>query len=108
MTVARDTYIAAMLRIVNWHTLPDVQGGAAGAARYPTLDFDASPWLAGVERILLSSEPYRFTQTHRDALARDARLADKRIELIDGEMVSWYGVRAIEGVDYLMRRATAA
>jgi ABC-type Fe3+-hydroxamate transport system substrate-binding protein len=108
MTVARDTYIAAMLRLVNWHTLPDVQGGAAGAARYPTLDFDASPWLAGVERILLSSEPYRFTPTHRDALARDPRLADKRIELIDGEMVSWYGVRAIEGVDYLMRRATAA
>src|ERR1700744_4079305 len=27
MTVARDTYIAAMLRLVNWQTLPDVQGG---------------------------------------------------------------------------------
>ncbi|KAA1015060.1 ABC transporter substrate-binding protein [Paraburkholderia panacisoli] len=108
MTVARDTYIAAMLRLVNWRTLPDVQGGAAGAARYPTLDFDAAPWLAGVDRILLSSEPYRFTSTHRDALARDPRLAGKRIELIDGEMVSWYGVRAIEGVDYLMRRASAA
>lgn len=108
MTVARDTYIAAMLRLVNWRTLPDVQGGAAGAARYPTLDFDATPWLAGVDRILLSSEPYRFTSAHRDALARDPRLAGKRIELIDGEMVSWYGVRAIEGVDYLMRRATAA
>ncbi|MFL9963296.1 helical backbone metal receptor [Paraburkholderia sediminicola] len=108
MTVARDTYIAAMLRLVNWRTLPDGQGGAAGAARYPTFDFDAAPWLAGVDRILLSSEPYRFTSTHRDALARDPRLAGKRIELIDGESVSWYGVRAIEGVDYLMRRASAA
>ena len=97
-----------MLRLVNWHTLPDVQGGAAGAARYPTLDFDAAPWLADVDRILLSSEPYRFTQTHCDALERDPRLAGKRIELIDGEMVSWYGVRAIEGIDYLMRRAGAA
>ena len=64
--------------------------------------------LAGVDRILLSSEPYRFTPTHRDALARDSRMAGKRIELIDGEKVSWYGVRAIEGVDYLMRRASAA
>ncbi|CAE6804396.1 helical backbone metal receptor [Paraburkholderia aspalathi] len=108
MTVARDTYIAAMLRLVNWQTLPDVEGGAAGAARYPVLDFDHAPWLAGVDRILLSSEPYRFTQAHCDALKRDPRLAGKRIELIDGELVSWYGVRAIEGIGYLMQRAAAS
>ncbi|NML98258.1 cobalamin-binding protein [Paraburkholderia sp. RP-4-7] len=107
MTVARDTYIAAMLRLVNWQTLPDVEGGATGAARYPTLDFDHTPWLAGVDRILLSSEPYRFTQTHCDALKRDPRLAGKRIELIDGELVSWYGVRAIDGIGYLLGRAAA-
>jgi hypothetical protein len=108
MTVARDTYIAAMLRLVNWHTLPDVEGGIAGAARYPTFDFDDTPWLAQVDRILLSSEPYRFAPAHRDALARDPRLAGKRIELIDGEMTSWYGVRAIEGIGYLLRYAAAA
>ncbi|HEY4296438.1 MAG TPA: helical backbone metal receptor [Paraburkholderia sp.] len=108
MTVARDTYIAAMLGLVNWRTLPAVRGGAAGAARYPMLDFDDAPWLADVDLILLSSEPYRFTQTHRDALARDPRLVGKRIELIDGEMVSWYGVRAIDGIAYLLRRASAA
>ena len=108
MTVARDTYIAAMLWLVNWQTLPDVEGGAAGAARYPVLDFDLAPWLAGVDRILLSSEPYRFTQAHCDALKRDPRLAGKRIELIDGELVSWYGVRAIEGIGYLMQRAAAS
>ncbi|OAJ60361.1 cobalamin-binding protein [Paraburkholderia ginsengiterrae] len=108
MTVARDTYIAAMLRLVNWHTLPDVQGGAAGAARYPSFDFDHAPWLDAVDRILLSSEPYRFTEAHCIALKRDPRLAGKRIELIDGEMVSWYGVRAIEGIGYLQRQAAAA
>ena len=107
MSVARDTYISAMLRLVNWHTLPDVQGGTAGAGRYPTLDFDTAPWLAQVDRILLSSEPYRFTQSHCDALKRDPRLAGKRIELIDGESVSWYGVRAIEGIAYLLRYADA-
>ena len=108
MTVARDTYIAAMLRLVNWQTLPDAEGGAAGAARYPALDFDHAPWLADVDRILLSSEPYRFTQAHCDALKRDPRLAGKRIELIDGELVSWYGVRAIEGIGYLLQRAAAS
>jgi hypothetical protein len=108
MTVARDTYIAAMLRLVNWHTLPDVHGGAVGAARYPAFEFEDAPWLSGVDRILLSSEPYRFTQAHCDALRSDPRLAGKRVELIDGEMVSWYGVRAIEGIGYLLQRAAAA
>ncbi|CAH2930137.1 MAG: ABC-type Fe3+-hydroxamate transport system, periplasmic component [uncultured Paraburkholderia sp.] len=108
MTVARDTYISAMLRLINWQTLPDVQGGATGAARYPSFKFDRAPWLADVERILLSTEPYRFTQAHCEALERDPRVGGKRIELIDGEMVSWYGVRAIEGIAYLMQRAAAA
>lgn len=105
MTVARDTYISAMLRLVNWHTLPAVEGGPSGAARYPTFDFDAT-WLAEVDRVLLSSEPYRFTQAHCDALANDPRLAGKRIALIDGEQVSWYGSRAIDGIAYLSRYAS--
>ncbi|MFL6640530.1 MAG: helical backbone metal receptor [Paraburkholderia graminis] len=111
MTVARDTYISAMLRVVNWQTLPEVQGGATGVGRYPSFGFDdaeRAPWLASVDRILLSSEPYRFTQAHCDALKSDPRMAGKRIELIDGEMVSWYGVRAIDGIAYLMQRASAA
>jgi ABC-type Fe3+-hydroxamate transport system substrate-binding protein len=106
MTVARDTYIAAMLRLVNWQTLPVTYGGSAGAARYPAFDFDA-PWLADVDRVLLSSEPYRFTETHADALRRDPRLAGKRVALIDGEFVSWYGSRAIAGIGYLMDFASA-
>jgi hypothetical protein len=107
MTVARDTYISAMLGLVNWHTLPAVQGGHAGASRYPTFDFDHAPWLASVDRVLLSSEPYRFTQAHCDALKQDPRVASKQIELIDGEQVSWYGVRAIDGIRYLSHYAAA-
>ncbi|MFC0398082.1 helical backbone metal receptor [Paraburkholderia rhizosphaerae] len=109
MTVARDTYISAMLRLVNWHTLPDIDGGPMGAQRYPAFDLNAQ-WLADVDRVLLSSEPYRFTQAHCDRLAQDPRaaggLAGKRIELIDGEQVSWYGSRAIDGIGYLQRYAS--
>jgi hypothetical protein len=117
MTVARDTYISAMLRLVNWHTLPAVDGGAAGAQRYPAFDLSV-PWLDGIDRILLSTEPYRFTQSHCDALAQALQAvgkstgkltrkhAGKRIELIDGEQVSWYGSRAIEGIGYLRRYAS--
>ena len=98
MTVARDTYIAATLAEVGWSTLPAVEGGETGAARYPAFDWNA-PWLAGVERVLLSTEPYRFRAAH---LAEVARLAARPALLVDGEMVSWYGSRAARGLHWLM------
>src|SRR5258705_7102115 len=57
MTVARDTYISAMLRLVNWQTLPALDGGHAGSSRHPVFDLDA-PGLADADPVLLSSEPY--------------------------------------------------
>lgn len=52
------------------------------------------------ERIFLSSEPYSFGEEHVTALREGAKLTQP-IELIDGEMVSWYGVRAIAGAALL-------
>ncbi|MDX9884114.1 helical backbone metal receptor [Thauera sp.] len=105
MTIARDTYIAATLAAVGWHTLPAVEGGETGAARYPAFTWDA-PWLAGVERVLLSTEPYRFRAEH---LQEVEQLAARPALLVDGEMVSWYGSRAAAGVRWLcaLRRALA-
>lgn len=99
MTIARDTYIAAMLDAVGWQTLPAVAGGATGAARYPAFGWEAL-WLAEVERVLLSTEPYRFQPRHVDEVAR---LAARPAQLIDGEMASWYGSRVIAGLRYLAR-----
>ncbi len=95
MTVARDTYISRMLALVNWLTVPE-----AAAARYPEIELSAAT-LAGVERVLLASEPYRFTARHVAELAALPALAGKRVTLIDGEMTSWYGSRAIAGLGYL-------
>ena len=97
MTIARDTYIAATLAAVGWHTLPAVEGGETGAARYPVFDWDA-PWLPEVERVLLSTEPYRFRAEH---LPEVERLAARPALLVDGEMVSWYGSRAALGLRWL-------
>ncbi len=97
MTVARDTYIAATLAAVGWHTLPAVDGGETGAARYPAFEWTAS-WLSQVERVLLSTEPYRFREAHVDEVAR---LAARPATLVDGEMVSWYGSRAAKGLRWL-------
>ncbi len=100
MTVASDTYIARTLATVGW-SVPHGPGGGSGAARYPTIaDLDAA--VAGVDRVLLATEPFRFGARHVEAL--EARYAGRAVELIDGEMTSWYGPRAIGGLAYLRRR----
>jgi hypothetical protein len=91
MTVARDTYIARLLARLGWQTLPAVDGGETGAARYPVMAGD-EPWLATVQRVLLPSEPYRFGQAHLAEVQTLCPVA--RIHLVEGEHLSWYGPRA--------------
>lgn len=92
MTVAHDTYIASTLGRAGWDTIAPASG-----ARYPAVDDDDPVWRAA-DRILLSSEPFAFRE--RDARAL-AACTGKPVQLIDGEMTSWYGPRAIEGLRYL-------
>ncbi len=104
MTVARDTYIARMLAEVGWSTWPTVEGGESGAARYPALT-GQEPWLQAVQEVLLSSEPYRFDERHIDEA--QALCPNARVRLIDGELISWYGPRAADGLAYLRDMAMA-
>ena len=53
------------------------------------------------DRVLLSSEPYRFTEKH---FAETEVRFGAPAQLIDGEMVSWYGSRAVAGLRYLARQ----
>ena len=95
MTVARDTYISRTLALVNWETAADNPG-----VRYPEVALDETLF-AGVDLVLLSSEPYPFKPEHA-ALVRAAPGGERvPIGLIDAEMVSWYGSRAIRGLRYL-------
>ena len=89
MTVSRDTYVSRMLELFGLKTVPE-----ASASRYPKLDnLDV-----GAETILLSTEPYRFGEKHRKEVEQQMKLP---VHLIDGEMTSWYGPRAIAGLRYL-------
>ncbi len=92
MTVSRDTYISRMLALGQWQTWP-----AEAALRYPTLALEDCR--GQVDRVLLSSEPYPFRERHLDEVR--VALPGLPVNLIDGEMVSWYGSRAIEGLRYL-------
>jgi ABC-type Fe3+-hydroxamate transport system substrate-binding protein len=94
MTVAPDTYISRTLSLFNWHTQP-----AVSSPRYPPVDIDA--FAGTVDRVLLSSEPYHFHERHIAEIA--AAVDGARVSLIDGEMTSWYGSRAIQGLHYLAR-----
>ena len=98
MTVARDTYLSRMLARIGWLTLPAVHGGESGAARYPALAGD-EPWLHSVERVLLSSEPFSFTASH--VAAAQALCPQAAVQRVDGELLSWYGARAVAGLAYL-------
>ncbi len=102
MTVARDTYISRMLARVHWNTLPALDGGDHGAARYPVVRGDER-WLADVERVLLSSEPFHFGEEH--LLAAQALCPRATVQRVDGELLSWYGPRAVPGLRYLRQLA---
>ncbi len=92
MTVGRDTYISSMLAAAGWDTQP-----AEVPSRFPVFEWNA-PWCAAVQRILLPSEPYAFTDLD---VAEVAALSARPVLRIDGEMVSWYGSRAVAGLRYL-------
>jgi ABC-type Fe3+-hydroxamate transport system substrate-binding protein len=104
MTVATDTYLSGMLAEVGWSTLPDAPGGDNGAARYPVVTGD-EPWLAQVRHVLLSSEPYAFGPGDFEAAQALCPLA--QVRLVDGELLGWYGARAVSGMRYLRGLANA-
>ncbi len=96
MTVASDTYIARTLACVGWQATR-APGGWAGAARYPKVP-DLETAARQVDRVLLSSEPFMFRESHVAELQQQLAMP---VSLIDGEMTSWYGSRAIRGLAYL-------
>lgn len=97
MTVSRDTYISRTLALFGLQTVP-----ADGTERYPKLSLNES-WTRDIDLVLLSSEPYPFRERHVEALQR---ALGKPARLIDAEMTSWYGSRAIRGLRYLAREFT--
>ena len=100
MTVSRETYIARMLQLINWHTLP-----ATATKRYPELT-EADLRTLAPDLCLLSSEPYPFREKHLDEV-RGLCGEGCGVHLVDGEMLSWYGSRAIDGLGYLARLGDA-
>ena len=97
MAISPDTYIARTLALVNWRSHP-----LSPDDRYPEVALER--YAGRVDHVLLSSEPYHFKQRHLAEVA--AAVPGAEVSLIDGEMTSWYGSRAIEGLRYLAEYAS--
>lgn len=93
MGAGNDTFIHTML----------LEGGFSNyleKARYPEI-LEEELLARPPEVLLLSSEPYSFTQKHVDEWKE--KLEDTKVILVDGELFSWYGSRIQFAFDYLLK-----
>lgn len=92
MTVGGDTFIGDMIRRCGLQNVFEDQ------KRYPIVTLQDL-----IDRncklLLLSTEPFPFTQKYIDALQK--QLPAVTILLVDGEMFSWYGSRLLPAAGYL-------
>jgi ABC-type Fe3+-hydroxamate transport system substrate-binding protein len=95
MTIAGETYIAQSLGVAKMISQPQ-----NADVRYPEIDLK-NGILDEVDAILFSSEPFLFKQPHLDEFSKKFDISANKLHIIDGEMTSWYGSRAIQGMRYL-------
>ena len=102
MTVASNTFISDMLAQVKLVTVPDTtdQQISTDAQRYPVLQDDALA-TARADAVLMSCEPYRLADADAVHIHALPGMQRTHCQMIDGEMTSWYGSRAILGLEYL-------
>lgn len=95
MTVSADTYVSRLLAAVNWHTI-----GHDPYRRYPTIHIDER-LVADADLILFGTEPFPFRERHLNDFVERFPGAAGKVHFADGEMLSWYGSRAVTAFDYL-------
>lgn len=90
MVAGNDTFINSLLELNNFKNIFLEKEG-----RYPEVTPEE---LNKADLILLSSEPYPFSEKHISAM--EAVIKNKKILLVDGEYFSWYGSRLIKAFNY--------
>lgn len=94
MSVSADTFASALLSLAGGQ---NVFGDRP--KRYPVVSAEEIA-RAAPDGILLSTEPFPFTQAHVEELSRDTALAPEIFRIVDGEFLSWHGSRTPRGIDY--------
>lgn len=88
MVAGNDTFINKMLQLNHLENV-------VGQNRYPELSL-AEIEQMNPELILLSSEPYPFTEKDMEEFERFSG----KVVVVDGEAFSWYGSRLLKSLDY--------
>jgi ABC-type Fe3+-hydroxamate transport system substrate-binding protein len=91
MTIGADTFIHDMLSRCGFIN------AFANRKRYPIVTVDEIR-ATNCEVLFLSSEPYPFKQNHINELQE--QLPECHIQLVDGELFSWYGSRLKYSANY--------
>jgi len=92
ITVGKNTFIDHMLTINNFENV------FSNKTRYPEIANQAISRLGKDDLILLSSEPFPFTEKHIDEIRKIN--AHSEIKLVDGAYFSWYGSRLLDAFSY--------
>lgn len=100
MSISRDTFIHDHLKICG---AQNIFAGKPG--RYPEISLDEVA-AAAPDIVWLPSEPYHFKEKDAEEISKLSALPatqKKRIELVDGDNVCWFGARQTEGLAYTFR-----
>lgn len=91
MVAGGDTFINEMMHYCG------LENVFADQKRYPQITLDEVKE-KNTELILLSSEPYPFKEKDKEQIQK--QIDGVKVELVDGEMFSWYGSRLLKSIDY--------
>jgi ABC-type Fe3+-hydroxamate transport system substrate-binding protein len=91
MAAGKETFIDDIMQRAGFEN-------AVQLARYPELSTEQICDM-DVTHVFLSSEPFPFREEHVEALEKI--MPHSKIQLVDGELFSWYGSRLLKSADYL-------
>ncbi|WP_062059810.1 ABC transporter substrate-binding protein [Aquimarina longa] len=95
MAVGRNTFVDYMLKINGFLNVFDDR------ERYPVISEKELRAIKDLDMILLSSEPYPFSEKHIRLINNDNPTT--KVILVDGEYFSWYGSRLVEAFSYFKK-----
>lgn len=96
MVAGNNTFINEMLKLNNFKNIYQNSHD-----RYPEVNIENIRIEGNPDLVLLSSEPFPFTDNHAFELGRYTHHAITLF--VDGEMFSWYGSRIIKAFEYFKK-----
>jgi iron complex transport system substrate-binding protein len=96
MVAGNNTFINEMLKLNNFQNIYEDR-----EERYPEIIIQKMRIQGDPDLVLLSSEPFPFTDEHAFELGRFTHHA--KTIFVDGEMFSWYGSRVLRAFEYFRK-----